>query len=115
MSRANRLLMANHHEENFLILRVGNRTVELCHIGTLKRFYSFESQRSKISEFGIAVIRDTWKDGQLVRADIKFIPSVIDFEITAGKEHQERNRIRGITYYEMIEKYKETGELPPID
>jgi biotin operon repressor len=115
MSQADRVLLANHHEENFLILRVGNRTIELCHIGTLKRLYGFESQRSKISEFGVAVIRDTWENGQLVQVDIKFIPSMIDFEITAGKDHQERNKSRGIAYYEMIKQYKKTKELPPID
>lgn len=115
MSKTNRLLVANHHEENFLILRIGNRTIELCHLGTFKRFYSFESKRSKISEFGIAAVHDVWKNGQLVQADVKFIPSVIDFEMKKGREHQERNRSRGLAYYEMIKRYKETGELPPID
>lgn len=115
MSQAQRVLVANHHEENFLILRVGNKTVILTHLGTFKRFYSFESKRSKISEFGIAVTHDFWKNGQLVRVDIKFIPSIIDFEMKDGKSHQENNKIRGIAYYEALKGYKETGKLPPIE
>lgn len=115
MSEAQRVLMANHHEENFLILRVGKRTIELGHIGTFKRFYGFESKRSKISEFGVAIMHDIWRNGQLVRADIKFIPSIIDFEMKDGKNHQERNKIRGVAYYERIKRYKETGELPPLE
>ncbi len=112
--QTNCLLMANHHEENFLILRVGNRTIQLCHLGTMKRFYSFESKRSKISEFGVAVIKDKWIDDQLVSTTVKFIPSVIDFDMQKGEEYQEKNRLRGIKYAEILKNYETKGELPEL-
>ncbi len=99
------LLLANHHEENFSLLRIGDKTIKAYHLGTLKRFYSFESQRSKISEFGIAIDSEVFKNGVLARVDTKFIPSRIDFEMRQGAEFSENNRIRGIKYYEEAKEY----------
>lgn len=101
------LLLANHHEENFLLLRIGTTTIQAYHLGTLKRFYPFESRRSKISEFGIAIHRERRRGNIAVRIDTKFVPSRIDFDMQQGGEFSERNRIRGITYYEELKTYLE--------
>lgn len=109
------LLLANHHEENFSLFRIGKKTFKAFHLGTLKRFYEFESQRSKISEFGLAFFRDVFVGDELVEVNVKFVPSRIDFEMKNAAEFMEKNRSRGPKYFEELKRFLEKGEIEVSD
>lgn len=109
------LLLANHHEENFSLFRIGKKTFKAFHLGTLKRFYEFESQRSKISEFGMAFFRDVFVGDELVEVNVKFVPSRIDFEMKNAAEFMEKNRSRGPKYFDDLKRFLEKGEIEVSD